>query len=188
MRKLLIIGLACVMLLSMTACDKETTEEPTVAPTEAVQQEIQEESPQKNDEWNYDESTKTLYVNTDVGMFEPDAPDFDGTTSNAPWNTYLGDIENIVISDGVSSVGDYAFAFCTNLKNVESGRNVETLAFRCFFKCGDWDNDTSINFYFNSTPNFGDDVFGWTWENPNVTIYVPDDMKDYWADYVMQKG
>ena len=52
----------------------ETMSEQTVEPT-----------PEPQPDWEYDEGTKTLYVNADMGAFEPDAPDFDGTTSNAPW-------------------------------------------------------------------------------------------------------
>ena len=143
--------------------------------------------------WKYDKGTKTLYVNADMGTFEPDAPDFDGTTSNAPWAAYLPKIERIVVGDDVTVIGEYAFAFCTNLQKVEVGKNVTALENRCFFKCGDFDNDSSIDFHFNSTPEFvggfvDGDIFGYTWDNPNVIIYVPDDMKEYWAENILQKG
>ena len=143
--------------------------------------------------WTYDEGTKTLYVNADMGAFEPDIPDFDGATSNAPWAAYLPEVENIVVGDDVTEIGDYAFAFCPNLKNVEVGQNVTALDNRCFFKCGDFDNDSSIDFHFNSMPAFvggfvDGDIFGYTWDNPNAIIYVPDDMKEYWAEFILQKG
>ena len=143
--------------------------------------------------WKYDKGTKTLYVNADMGAFEPDAPDFDGTKSNAPWAAYLPKIESIVVGDDVTVIGEYAFAFCTNLQKVEVGKNVTALENRCFFKCGDFDNDSSIDFHFNSTPEFvggfvDGDIFGYTWDNPNVIVYVPDDMKEYWAENILQKG
>ncbi|MBN2878378.1 MAG: hypothetical protein JXN65_02000 [Clostridia bacterium] len=185
MKKLMIAMLILVMIFSVTACSKETTDVPT---DESTPEAAQTQAPEQQADWEYDQATKTLYVNADMGGFEPDAPDFDGTTSNVPWSEYLPEIENIVVGDDVSYIGDYALAFCTNLQNAEIGPNVGSLDFRCFFKCGDFDNDSSIDFHFNSTPQFGEDVFGYTWDNPNVTIYVPDDMKDYWADFISQKG
>lgn len=183
MRKLTVLVLAVIMVLSITACG---------AKQEAVVEQPEEKEPEQSQEvqpdWEYDESTHTLYVNADMGAFDPDAPDFDGTTSNAPWAESLPEIENIVVGDGVTIIGDYAFAFCTSLKSVEVGKNVASLNFRCFFKCGDFDNDSNIDMHFNSTPSFGDDVFGYTWDNPNVVIYVPDDMKEYWAEFIVQKG
>lgn len=182
MKKLLVMVIAALMLFSMTACGGQ----------EAGQEQASAQSPEQTPEsaldWEYDEGTKTLYVNADMGAFEPDAPDFDGTTSNAPWAAFLPEIENIVVGDDVTVIGDYAFAFCPNLRSVEVGGNVGALDFRCFFKCGDFDNDSNIDMYFNSTPEFGEDVFGYTWDNPNVVIYVPDDMKEYWAEFIMQKG
>ena len=181
MKKIITFILAFAMIFSVAACSNESatvpTSEPSVEPTA-----------EPLADWEYDPASKTLYVNADMGAFEPNAPDFEGTTSNAPWSEYLSEIEKIVVGDDVTFIGDYALAFCTNLKNVEVGKNVSALDFRCFFKCGDFDNDSSIDFHFSSTPSYGEDVFGYTWDNPNVTIYVPDDMKEYWANYIMQKG
>ena len=182
MKKLILIVFAALMLFSMAACaGQEAEPEQTPEPTP-------EQTPEPKPDWEYDEGTKTLYMNADMGAFEADAPDFDGTTSNAPWAEYLPEIENIVVGDDVTSIGDYAFAFCTSLKSVEVGQNVASLGFRCFFKCGDFNNGSNIDMHFNSTPSYGEDVFGWTWENPNVVIYVPDDMKEYWADFHYAKG
>lgn len=183
MKRIIVILLAFAMIMSLAGCGNETAQE-TTAPTEVEATVTAEPVP----DWEYDEASKTLYVNVDMGAFQPDAPDFDGTSSNAPWAEYLGEIENIVVGDDVTFIGDYAFAFCTNLKNVEVGSNVGALDFRSFFKCGDFENGSNINMYFNSTPSFGDDVFGYTWDNPNVVIYVPDEMKEHWAQFIMQKG
>jgi len=185
MKKSMIAVLILVMIFSMTACSKETTDVPS---NETEPEVTQSQAPVQQADWEYDQASKTLYVNADMGGFEPNAPDFEGTSSNAPWAEYLPEIEYIVVGDNVSYIGDYALAFCPNLKYAEVGPNVGSLDFRCFFKCGDFDNDSSIDFHFNSTPQFGEDVFGYTWDNPNVTIFVPDDMKDYWADFISQKG
>ena len=188
MKKPLTLVIAVIMMISLTACGKN--DDAIVEQTNETQpiKELTEAPESEQKDWEYDALTHTLYVNVDMGEFEPDAPDFDGTASNAPWAEYLQKIENIVVGDGVTRIGEYAFAFCSNLKSVEVGKNVTALDFRCFFKCGDFDNDLSIDMHFNSTPEFGEDVFGYTWDNPNVVIYVPDDMKEYWAEFIMQKG
>jgi len=158
------------------AAAEQATSQPAEQPAEQLEEQPEEPAEQapepKPADWAYDEATKTLYVHADMGAFEPDAPDFDGTTSNTPWAEHLPEIEAIVVGDGVTFIGDYAFAFCPNLKSVEAGKNVGSLDFRCFFKCGDFDNDSSIDLRFNSTPEYGDDVFGYTWDNPNVVVYV----------------
>lgn len=187
MKRIIVMMLAFAMIMSFAACSNETTQE-TTEPTAAEATATAEPTAEPRPDWEYDDALKTLYVYVDMGAFEPDAPDFEGSASNAPWSEHLPEIENIIVGDDVTFIGDYAFAFCPNLKNVEVGSNVGALDFRCFFKCGDFENDSSINLHFNSTPQFGDDVFGYTWDNPNVMVYVPDDMKDHWASYMMQKG
>ncbi len=183
MKKLLVVMLAILIFLSMAACGGGQEAKP-----EQAAEQTKQATPEPQSEWEYDAETNTLFVYADMGAFEPDAPDFDGTTSNAPWAEYLPEIENIVVGDDVTVIGDYALAFCANLKSVEAGKNVTELNFRCFFKCGDFENDSNIDMHFNSTPEFGDDVFGYTWDNPNVVIYVPDEMKEHWATFIMQKG
>jgi|GEM_PF-2498015 len=183
MKKRTIFAVVFVLIISLlTACSDQQSESSAEMTPEA------EQAMDESVIWSFEETEKTLYVYENMGAFEPDAPDFDGTTSNAPWAEFLPNIETIVVGDNVSSIGDYTFAFCSSLKNVEVGKNVDTLDFRCFFKCGDFDNDSSIDMHFNSMPSFGEDVFGYTWDNPNVVIYVPDDMKAYWADFIAQKG
>lgn len=40
------------------------------------------------------------------------------TITSAPWNQYTGKINTVLFMDGITHIGDYAFAKCTNLKNV----------------------------------------------------------------------
>ena len=72
------------------------------------------------------------------------------SSSPAPWNSYKGDIITIVIEDGATSVGSYAFYGCSNLYSVTFGKDVKTVGERAFSGCSNikkviaLDNVTSI--------------------------------------------
>ena len=53
-------------------------------------------------------------------------------TSKAPWGT---DITKVIITDGVTNIGSYAFSGCTNLASVEIGNSVEEIGFYAFSNC-----------------------------------------------------
>jgi uncharacterized protein YjdB len=73
----------------------------------------------EGDEW--DDATKTLTVN-----------------SNPVSHAYSGgvsDIENLVISDAVTSIGESAFAMCTGLTSVTIPNNVISIGVGAFAAC-----------------------------------------------------
>jgi len=55
-----------------------------------------------------------------------------------PWHAYAAQIQKVVIDSGVIRVGDYAFADCTNLTEVEIGSTVDTIGAYAF------ENTTSL--------------------------------------------
>jgi len=184
MKKLLVLMLAVIMVLLMAACGGQEAElEQT---PEKADGQASEQTPEAQPDWEYDASSNALFVNADMGDFEPDAPDFEGTTSNAPWAEFLPEIENIVVGDDVTFIGDYAFAFCSSLKSVEVAQNVADIGFRSFFKCSDWENDSDVTFSFDCSafPMFDEDVFGWTWDNSNAVVYVREEFGQEWANYL----
>lgn len=136
-------------------------------------------------DWKYDAKTHTLTVNSNTVMaaYAPDAENENGATTNAPWAEYLPEIETIVIGNNVTFIGDYTFAFCPLLKNVTVGENVISLGWRCFYRCSDWEGKSDITFTFNGTkmPTLGIDVFGYTWDNPNMKLYVSADTQASWS-------
>ena len=77
---------------------------------------------------SWDETTKTLTVNTATVV------DF----------AYMNhsEIENVIISNGVTSIGSAAFAVCTNLKTVFVGNGVTSIGSSAFENCTSL---TSIN-------------------------------------------
>ncbi|MGX8703099.1 MAG: leucine-rich repeat domain-containing protein, partial [bacterium] len=59
--------------------------------------------------WEYDPSTKTLTISGEGGM-ENYAPALSETTlTTSPWDKVRREIEHVVIEEGVTGIGDYAF-------------------------------------------------------------------------------
>lgn len=134
--------------------------------------------------WEYDAETHTLYINSDKAMqaYVPDKENEEGTTTNAPWAAHLPEIENIVVGDEVTYIGEYAFAFCSSLKTVVAGKGVQELGERCIYRSGDFENKSDMALIFNRArvATFGEDVFGYTWDNGNAVLFVPVDQQIEW--------
>ena len=62
----------------------------------------------QGDSW--DETTKTLTVNSETGAYQNHS-----------------EIENVIVGNGVTSIGGYAFYGCTNLKTVFVGNGVTSI-------------------------------------------------------------
>lgn len=71
------------------------------------------------DEW--DEGTKTLTVNSNPGT---------GAYASQ------SEIENLIISDAVTSIGQAAFGGCSNISYVACGNNIQTIGVGAFTMCG----------------------------------------------------
>ena len=79
--------------------------------------------------WNYDAATKTLT--------------FSGTASipsyynedDRPWKDYVSEVEKIVISDGVTSIGINAFGYCASLTTVTIPASVKSIGMSAFYDC-----------------------------------------------------
>lgn len=85
--------------------------------------------------WEYDETAKKLTISGTGNMANYYSSSIAG--SRAPWvNSEIKDeIETVVISDGATSIGEYAFFECTDLKNVTIPSSVRTINEGAFYKC-----------------------------------------------------
>ena len=60
--------------------------------------------------------------------------DFQNATQ-CPWNGYSSLIQSVIMNDNVTTVSNYAFAFCSNLKNVSLNKTLTTIGEHAFFSC-----------------------------------------------------
>ncbi len=78
--------------------------------------------------WSFDESTGTLTISGIGDMY-------DFRKNNAPWNAHKDSIENVVISEGVTIIGDCAFYNYENIKNVSMADSVTIIGNDTFYGC-----------------------------------------------------
>ena len=60
---------------------------------------------------------------------------YKSTDYTAPWREFKDEIKKVVIEDGVTSVGEYAFADCTNLEEAVLSDTVTLIGARSFSEC-----------------------------------------------------
>ena len=79
--------------------------------------------------WEYDIDTKTLYIIGDGAM------DNYENSYSAPWNAYILDVEKVVISEGITSIGNYSFAGAEKLSCVDIADSVKSIGEYAFASC-----------------------------------------------------
>ena len=82
--------------------------------------------------WTFDPYTGTLTV-SGVGAMQ----DYLGYDDYQPWVSLHMDILHIVINDGVTHIGVFAFRDCRNVLSVSLGNTVQTIGNYAFCQCGD---------------------------------------------------
>ena len=55
--------------------------------------------------------------------------------SDVPWQAYAGNISRVEIEEGITSVGSYAFADCTNLQEIVLPESIRTIGKYAFHNC-----------------------------------------------------
>lgn len=85
--------------------------------------------------WTLD-NTNTLEISGTGNMGMYSTASYSGIyASNAPWGKYYSRIESVVIGNGVTSIGSYAFARCTALTSIDFGNSVTTIGVGAFEYC-----------------------------------------------------
>ena len=79
--------------------------------------------------YKYSESTHTLTISGSGGAME------NYGTPTPPWYSYRNDIKAVVIDNGVTSIGHYAFQSCTNMTSVSIPNSVTSIGFYAFVSC-----------------------------------------------------
>ncbi len=109
--------------------------------------------------WAFDDTTNTLII---WGT----GPMGDYYIDPQPWENYRENIEKVVISNGVTSIGEYAFAWCPNLTSLTIGDSVATFGNNIFYAS---DAITEIMVDSNN-PYYSSDEYGVLFNKDKTTI------------------
>ena len=113
----------------------------------------------RNLTWTYDEATKTLTI-SGTGQMASYYNDI------SPWSDFRASIKNIIIKDGVTSIGEEAFYSCKGLTSVTIPNSVTEIGDRAFTWCT---NLTSVTIP-NSVTSIGFSAFNACTGLTSVTI------------------
>ena len=110
--------------------------------------------------YTFDSSTGTLTIQGSGAMtnYYP--------YSDAPWYSYENDIKTVIIEEGVTSIGAWAFYRCSSLTSVTIGNSVTSIGERAFSYCSGL---TSVTIP-NSVTSIGEWAFSDCSSLPSVTI------------------
>ena len=107
--------------------EKQQTETAKQTAKNAAAQKI----PGCNLTWYIDASTKTLVISGKGKMSK--------MNNDAPWFNHLDEFDKVVVKNGVTSIGDYAFRYypnrCNNIISVSIPSSVKTIGFEAFVAC-----------------------------------------------------
>ena len=77
--------------------------------------------------WSFDAATGHLYVNKDY--------DYGSSLSNYPWDSFRESIKSVELSSNVTSIGDWAFAYCSSLTSITISEGVTSIGESAFMDC-----------------------------------------------------
>ncbi len=83
--------------------------------------------------WKYDTGTKTLTISGQGDM--PDYGWVNGTQTVAPWEAFLKTMELVVIKEGVTGIGRYAFFHAAKLDSVKLPSTLKRIGGNAFTYC-----------------------------------------------------
>ena len=99
--------------------------------------------------WTYNSTTKTLTIQGNGAMKNYI------TSFSVPWYSYKNYIQTVIIKDGVTSIGSYAFEDCSSLTSVTIPNSVTSIGGGAFVRCSGL---TSVTIP-NSVTSIGSDAF-----------------------------
>lgn len=102
----------------------------------------------ENLQWSYNEDTETLTISGSGDM-----TDYDRDKNPAPWSQYY--ISNVVINEGLKSIGSSAFSRLSMLESISIPDGITSIGIEAFWEC---DSIKSINLP-SSVTEFGEDAF-----------------------------
>ena len=112
--------------------------------------------------WSFDSATGTLTIQGSGGMDNFGYSWYD----SRPWESVRDSIQKITIASGVTSIGNFAFTDCSNLKSVTIPSSVTAIRNYVFYRCSSL---TSVTIP-NSVTSIGDWAFQGCTSLTSVTI------------------
>lgn len=109
--------------------------------------------------WKYVEATDTLTISGTGSMY-------DYTGFDRPWEDFSSIIQSVIIGNGVTSIGKWAFSYCDSLESVTIPDSVTIIGWGAFFSC---DGLESVAFG-NAITNIGEFAFSECMSLENITI------------------
>lgn len=96
-----------------------------------------------NATWSYNEQTGTLTISGSgaIDGYEQ-LTVINGSlaqTAAAPWKSYSNDIRSIIIEEGITSIGESTFKYCSNLKEIKLPNTLSRIENYAFARCGSLD-------------------------------------------------
>ncbi len=83
-----------------------------------------------NATWSYDADETTLTISGTGAM-----DNYTDALTDAPWNAYRTSVSKVVIGDGITHIGNWAFMGFTQLTSVTIGEDVESIGHEAFDNC-----------------------------------------------------
>ena len=107
--------------------------------------------------WSFDESTGELVISGKGAMYD---------YSNSPFQA--NNIKNIIIENGVTTIGNYAFEQCVDLIKVTIPSSVETIGRQAFFIC----EKLSFISVDSNNLNYANDTYGVLYDKDYTRLIV----------------
>ena len=79
--------------------------------------------------WSYDSGVLTITGTGNMHNYHT------SSYSDAPWYSFRSNITSISLTEGIASIGDYAFSNCSNIISVIIPNSVTKIGYRSFYDC-----------------------------------------------------
>jgi len=127
--------------------------------------------------WSYNLLTKTLTISG-----EGDIPAYTALGETvSPWSVYSDEIETVIVEEGITNMGEYAFYGSENIKTAVIPSTCNKYGQSTFAYCS---NMTSLTVFANSVYSVNSYCFS---NYDNCTLYVPAAYVDYYKKQIVFK-
>ncbi len=134
-----------------------------------------------NVQWSYNGCTHVLTISGTGAM--------DNYTTTTPWTPYISSITSVVIQEGVTRIGDYAFQNCNQIVSITIPNTIDALGTHMLYACG-----SLTDIYVSWTSSIPERPTNFTNKSPqtDITLHVPCEAIDLyraadgWKDYTVK--